>query len=353
MVIDHIDGFTSNNDLSNLRLHCPPCDVIRNCLVAGKYITVNESTMAQVEIVRKTREIFENTGVIPHPKRIDPSMNPFGLSVQYLAAKMLKTRWKDLPKGLKRLRGFFINSHPFRITYVSFFHFKWTVSCILCRKVHNDDSTNALSIRRAAEIESHETYRPWITYSEERHGSGQEFLDLWPPSKTLNDRVPWICVDNHRSVYSENESPDLINLNFRWNKICAEGRASLLAVDKLAERFNILPGKWLVFVSSNGVDNLWERIVKSTIAGTLGMSAKVSTRKEEGSSHVICVYNSDYRAMAEVNRVRDELRRLGVDGHITYKPDIYTYCNIYKDNRWGIRASRYYSYPPASFTPKM
>ena len=69
-----------------------------------------------------------------------------------------------------------------------------------------------------------------------------------------------------------------------------------------------------MFISSDEVDNLWGRVVKSTLAGTLGISAKVSTRDEKDLDfrHVICVYNADYRSMAEVNRVRDGLRRLGV-----------------------------------------
>ena len=116
-------------------------------------------------------------------------------------------------------------------------------------------------------------------------------------------------------------------------------------VDKLAEQFNILSGKWLVFVSSDKVDNLWGRIVKSILAGTIGNSAKVSTRDEKDPAyrHVICVYNADYRSMAEVNRVRDGLRRLGVKERIGYKPDIYTHCRIYQGNSWGIPPSRYNS----------
>ena len=83
MVIDHIDGDASNNDLSNLRVHCPPCEAIRHCGFAGlwKWISVSESTMEQVEIVRKTREMFENTGVIPLPRSIDPSLEPASISV--------------------------------------------------------------------------------------------------------------------------------------------------------------------------------------------------------------------------------------------------------------------------------
>jgi Domain of unknown function (DUF1917) len=213
--------------------------------------------------------------------------------------------------------------------------------------VPNDDSTEALcnnSDRKAAEIAAHETSRPSISYSEELHESSQVFLDLWLPSKTMKSQVPWICVHNPQLAESEDPQADLDTLSSAWKKICAEGRSTLGEVDNLAEHFHVLTGKWLVFLSSDEVDNLWERIVNSTLAGTLGISASVSTRDEREdlpSTHVICVYNADYTSVAEVNRVRDELRRLGVTERIAYKPDIYTHCRIYPYNGWGIRASRY------------
>ena len=140
MVIDHKDGNASNNDPSNLRIHCPPCEAIRHCGFAGlrKWITVSESTMEQVEIVRKTREIFENTGVIPHPKRIDPSMKSVDISVLELANMMLKTPWKDLPEEFQRLRGFFTkrSSHLFRDTMLTGHLNKYVVSFVLNKLSH-------------------------------------------------------------------------------------------------------------------------------------------------------------------------------------------------------------------------
>jgi Bles03-like protein len=65
-------------------------------------------------------------------------------------------------------------------------------------------------------------------------------------------------------------------------------------------------------VTSDKVDKLWERIVKSTHARIFGISEKVSTRDEISNRHVICVYNADNRSQEGVNRVRDGLGQLGV-----------------------------------------
>jgi hypothetical protein len=162
----------------------------------------------------------------------------------------------------------------------------------------------------------------------------------------MNTEVAWICVHNDRVAKSKDENPlDLDLLSTSWDKICAEGLPTLSEVDQLAEQFNVLSGKWLVFVTPDKVDSLWGRIVKSTLAGTLGNSAKVSPREEGDPAyrHVICIYNADYRSKAEVNKVRDGLRRRGVKERIGYKPDIYTYCRIYMGNSWGIPPSRYHS----------
>jgi hypothetical protein len=113
---------------------------------------------------------------------------------------------------------------------------------------------------------------PSISYSEELHKSSQVFLDSYLPSKTLHTQFARIRVYNPLSAKSD-EFPDLVGLSFAWNKICAEGRSTISEVDKLAEQFNFLSGKWLVFASRDKVDNLWGRVAESTLAGTLGNSA--------------------------------------------------------------------------------
>ena len=120
MVIDHADGDASNNDPTNLRIHCPPCEAVRHCGFAGMrdWLVVGESTMEQVDIVRKTREMFESTGTVPRVRVVDPSAIPGDVDVLELANMMLETPWEDLPAERRRLRGFFtgLSSNLFQKT---------------------------------------------------------------------------------------------------------------------------------------------------------------------------------------------------------------------------------------------
>ena len=98
----------------------------------------------------------------------------------------------------------------------------------------------------------------------------------------------------------------------------------------------------MVFASHHQIDSLWAQIASATHAGKLGIAAKVSPRNE-ADSHVICVYTQNYTYSGDVDKVRGGLRRLGVNWKIAYKPDIYTHCDIYGKNAWGIAPTRYYS----------
>jgi len=93
-------------------------------------------------------------------------------------------------------------------------------------------------------------------------------------------------------------------------------------------------GKWLVFVSHKYVDTVWAQIKQSTEAGRLGPAAKVATARPNSNardprSRVICVYTYDWKDEADVKRVREELRRLGIIQKIPYKADADTQAGKY------------------------
>ena len=103
------------------------------------------------------------------------------------------------------------------------------------------------------------------------------------------------------------------------------------AIDKLAVRTGILGGKWLVYRARNESDSAWLTIARATFNRTLGSGAKVSTAEEdEAKRHVICIYTRNYLDLEDVKRVRGLLRDMGFTESLCYKPDIYTYLDIYK-----------------------
>ena len=105
-------------------------------------------------------------------------------------------------------------------------------------------------------------------------------------------------------------------------------------------------GKWLVFVHIDEVDVVWRRIKAATEAGKLGSLSKVSTAKANKNAYdpdtkVICVYCQDSNDEKDVMRVRDELRRLGIEDRIPYKTDQATREGRYK-NRGSKNVSKYF-----------
>ena len=61
------------------------------------------------------------------------------------------------------------------------------------------------------------------------------------------------------------------------------------------------------------------------------------------NEHVICVYNPNYQDVAQVMRVENLMRSAGVTTDLLYKPDIFSALGIYRNNKWGFRATIYSS----------
>jgi hypothetical protein len=92
-------------------------------------------------------------------------------------------------------------------------------------------------------------------------------------------------------------------------------------------------GKWLIFLPRETTDEIWVKIRDETWAGNLGISAKVSTAKENPSSRddrlVIYVYTSNWRDEEEVMRIREVIRTCGITDRIGYKRNLETFAGEY------------------------
>ncbi len=100
------------------------------------------------------------------------------------------------------------------------------------------------------------------------------------------------------------------------------------------------------FVKVNELDEAWERIKKATEDGLLGDSAKVGTMRpnphgKDTDSKVICVYTYDWTDEADVRRIRENLRKIGIINKIPYKADEDTSKGKYAV-RGDKRISKYY-----------
>lgn len=113
-------------------------------------------------------------------------------------------------------------------------------------------------------------------------------------------------------------------------------------IDKIAEKMGLLSGKWLIFIQREYADGLWNKIEKLAKKGKI-WSAKISTLIHPWASkriHVICVYTKNCLDKQDVMRVRENLKGIGVESRLSYKPDVYTVLGIYSDNKENFNLKR-------------
>lgn len=109
MVCDHINGKAFENDLSNLRILCPLCDMIRHCGRAGIFgqLKLYSSEMNQVQIVQKSINYFRQKGKIPDPLEIDNKAILISPTTTLFANVLLKKDYDQLNEEEKSYKGFF------------------------------------------------------------------------------------------------------------------------------------------------------------------------------------------------------------------------------------------------------
>jgi hypothetical protein len=187
-----------------------------------------------------------------------------------------------------------------------------------------------------------------------------ECLSKNPPTRIYDS--PWVVIGNlsriekKRQKPTDNELRDLILTSFDKNETTPDRKRNVIVVggrlevpveenglDDLARKTGIVGGKWLIHEMEEAINKSWYVIAKSTWKDELGTEAKVSSARNAGAAkeYVICVYTENYLDSLDVRRVRERLRELGYTQRLYYKPDLYTYLNIYHKTFPTFRASRY------------
>lgn len=98
--------------------------------------------------------------------------------------------------------------------------------------------------------------------------------------------------------------------------------------------YDILVGKWLIFIERNQIDEMWGEISSAIKIGKLPYDAKVATAKQsplrKNTTHVICIYTPNFLFRDDVRNCRAMLKNLGYEARLYYKPDIFTYKAMYR-----------------------
>lgn len=156
-----------------------------------------------------------------------------------------------------------------------------------------------------------------------------------------SDGFGWISVSRPNPIKCCDEAEEDFEGMFEaWDKYLESGNeVTYPIIERLAKDFNILVGKWFLFVNTGGkVDHIWSLISTAIIENDnlACTSAKVSTCDESGR-HVICIYNKNFTDKHQVMLSELAIRNMGIKAILRYKPDIYTYLDIYSGNKWKLK----------------
>lgn len=248
------------------------------------------------------------------------------------------------------------------------------------KKVKKEESTSTQELTlRPLDSKPHNPYEgnPAALQLNE---SIEEFLEHLKPSSAENS-VPWIYCANFKTDHRDTDAniPIFKQIGGRLlekflikkqkleksfdppkppgviTRMLGPDRTTLEEnIIYIAKEHGVVVGKWMLFPTADKVDRYWAAVVRGTVDGRLGISAKVATRPDnsEEATQVICVYTENMSDVADIKRVLLELVRLrlapampgplpkgalGAGGQIWYKPDCYTYLDIVSGNEYKIK----------------
>ena len=190
---------------------------------------------------------------------------------------------------------------------------------------------------------------PWIVFDARETPKAEldHWLESYRPSEVSRfgagqGQVGWIAVVGTGDCPS---AGDVEGLQRDWESLLTSGRpVNFQAVKDLALKHDVLSGKWLMHLDTGfKVDHAWECVARAVVDGKIS-SAKVSPRDPPpNNKHVICVYNQSFADENQVIQLDAAIRATGVKCSLSYKPDVYTYLGIYRNNCWKMCPTIYES----------
>ncbi|XP_078516830.1 UPF0696 protein C11orf68 homolog [Lissotriton helveticus] len=193
---------------------------------------------------------------------------------------------------------------------------------------------------------------PWLIFDARKtpRAEFEDWLETNRPSRVLRygdpersmEAVGWISVKGPNYWH---ESGQVSALQEDWERLQASGRQITFdTIKELALNHKVVTGKWLMHLDTGfKIDHAWRGIANLVVDGKIG-SAKVSPFMPNlERKHVICVYNEDFTDEESVMDVDAAIRSAGIKCSISYKPDVYTYLGIYRNNRWRLCPTIYES----------
>ncbi|XP_006002518.1 UPF0696 protein C11orf68 homolog [Latimeria chalumnae] len=193
---------------------------------------------------------------------------------------------------------------------------------------------------------------PWLVFDARKtpRAEFEDWLETNRPSRVCRYGDPtrdlgpvgWVAV------YGPDLFPtqgDVEGLQEDWEQLQTSQRPiNFETIKELALNHQVLAGKWLMHLETGfKVDHAWRGIACSILEGKM-TQAKVSPYCPDAKGkHVICVYNNDFTNEEEVMDLDAAIRATGVKCPLFYKPDVYTYLGIYRNNCWRLCPTIYES----------
>jgi hypothetical protein len=179
---------------------------------------------------------------------------------------------------------------------------------------------------------------PYADRNAEPEVRDAKFMQLAP--RLLED-----YLDKMRQLTEENPGSPAGTITRKLGPARSKLKDDILA---LAKEHGMLSGKWMLFPNDHDAAKVWKTVATAVIEGKLGNAAKIATDDEGKGARLICIYTKDFSDEADVKRVVQELKKLGLlpadeTKSIYYKCDAYTYLDITASNEYKLQASLYSS----------